>query len=416
MTTLPLWLQLSISACPMGLQLASKVPCLIPDLKGVVIPVSPAKHVVSAKGSFTSSRIPSLDGFRALSISLVCIGHFSYSTGFPVRHNWWTDAYAHYGVRIFFVISGFLITTLLLREQEKTGTISLKQFYIRRAYRVLPAAYVYLVVMTVIFHESLPYKQVVIAYTYLTSYSVHSPWALIHLWSLSIEEQFYLVWPVAMALGFIVSRRFAFSAIVLAPVFRFVLSEAGFVHGAEQFFPSVTDSLAAGCLLALYQPVLGKHRSFFSWRGFPLIWVFTFLIPVLYHYRYILHFWHVAGLVQVSALTIFNLGIVLCIQHAIVTRTRLLNTPILIWIGNLSYSLYLWQMPFANPNVQSWATTFPQNLILALLTAVVSLYAIEQPFLRLRERRAQQNHPSRVAEDASLGRSWGEISDGEALG
>ena len=348
-------------------------------------------------GSVPSSRIPSLDGLRALAISLVCVCHFAYSVGFPVRHNWWTDAYAHYGVRIFFVISGFLITTLLLREQEKTGTINLKQFYIRRAYRILPAGYAYLVVVTIIFHQSLPDKYLVAAYTYLTSYAIHSPWILIHLWSLSVEEQFYLIWPLAMVLGIFVARRFALGAIAVAPVVRFVLKTIGPSLGALYFFPSVVDSLAAGCLLALYQTQFRQHRSFFAWRGFPLIWAVTLSLPILHHYHYILKFWHVAGLVQVSALTIFNLGIVLCIQNAITVRPRLLNNPIVVWIGNLSYSLYLWQMPFANPNVQSWATTFPQNLVLALLAAVVSFYAIEQPVLRLRERRAEKSLPPKKA-------------------
>ncbi len=340
-----------------------------------------------------SSRIPSLDGLRALSILLVCVGHLAYSAGFPIRHNWWTDAYAHYGVRIFFVISGFLITSLLIREREETGTINLKQFYIRRAYRVLPAAYVYLVVMSVVFHESLAYKYLIIAYTFLTSYSLHSPWVLIHLWSLSVEEQFYLLWPAAMALGFIVARRFGFGALAVAPVVRFVLLQGAWHLGALWFFPAVVDSLAAGCLFAMYQSELGKHRSFFTWRGFPLIWAVTLSIPILHHYHYILKFWHVAGLVQVSALTIFNLGIVLCIQNAIIVRPRLLNTPMVIWIGNLSYGLYLWQMPFTNANVQSWATAFPQNLILAMLAAAVSFYAIEQPALRLRERSAKKARP-----------------------
>src|SRR5882724_9559882 len=147
--------------------------------------------------SVRSSRIPSLDGLRALSISLVLVGHFAFAAGFPIHRAWWTDAYAHYGVLIFFVISDYLITTLLVRERAKTGTINLKQFYIRRAYRILPAAYFYLVVVTVVFYASLPFKFLVTAYTYLTSYAVHTPWVLLHLWSLSVEEQFYLVWPIA---------------------------------------------------------------------------------------------------------------------------------------------------------------------------------------------------------------------------
>jgi peptidoglycan/LPS O-acetylase OafA/YrhL len=216
-----------------------------------------------------SSRVPSLDGLRALSILLVCVAHFSYTAGFPIRHDWWTVVYAHYGVRVFFVISGFLITSLLIREREKTGTINLKQFYIRRAYRILPAAYFYLVVITVVSHQSLAYKDLFIAYTYLTSYSLHQPWVLIHLWSLSVEEQFYLVWPAAMLLGFILARRLAFGAVAAALVVRFVLVKVGWYHASLWSFPAVADSLAAGCLLALYQSELGKHRSFFTWRGFP---------------------------------------------------------------------------------------------------------------------------------------------------
>src|SRR4051794_8992036 len=112
----------------------------------------------------THSRIPSLDGLRALSIALVLIAHFSYSNGSPIRHSALMDVYAHYGVRIFLVLSGYLITTLLRREQETTGTINLRRFYVRRAYRLMPAAYLYLIVITVVFHQSLPHKYLVAAY------------------------------------------------------------------------------------------------------------------------------------------------------------------------------------------------------------------------------------------------------------
>ncbi len=340
-----------------------------------------------------SSRIPSLDGLRALSISFVLLGHFAFSAGFPIDRSWWTDAYAHYGVRIFFVISGFLITTLLMREREETGTINLKQFYIRRVYRIFPAAYFYLFVVTIVFYSSLPFKYLVTAYTYLTSYAVHSPWILRHLWSLSVEEQFYLVWPVVMGLGVLVAPRLAFGALALAPLLRFVLVKIGPPLGApyviDSIFPCVIDSLAAGCLLALYQTQFRKPRPFFAWRGFPLIWALTLSVPILQHYHYLLNFWHVSGLVQMSGMTVFNLGIVLCIQNAITVRPRILNTPILVWIGNLSYSLYLWNMPFTDQNVRSWATTFPQNLVLTVLAATISFYVVEQPIRRLRERRGK---------------------------
>jgi len=340
------------------------------------------------------ARIPSLDGLRALSISFVLLGHLAFTPGFPITRSWWTDAYAHYGVRIFFVISGYLITTLLVREREKAGAIDLKQFYIRRAYRILPAAYFYLIVVTLVFHASLPFKYLVAAYTYLTSYAVNSPWVLRHLWSLSVEEQFYFAWPVAMGVGVLLAPRLAFGAIAFGPIVRFLLVKIGPPIGApsvvDSIFPCNIDSLAAGCLLALYQTQFARYRSFFVWRGFPLIWIFTLSIPILHHYHYVLNFWHVAGMVQIFALSVFNLGIVLCIQNAITVRPRLLNTAVLVWVGNLSYSLYLWNMPFTNPSIKSWVTTFPQNLVFTVLTATVSFYVVEQPIRKLRERRAKR--------------------------
>jgi peptidoglycan/LPS O-acetylase OafA/YrhL len=206
---------------------------------------------VKAVAAVSAGRIPSLDGLRALSILLVLVGHLAYSTGAPIRESWLTAAYAHHGVRIFFIISGFLITTLLLREREKAGSVDLKQFYIRRAYRILPVAYIYLFAVTIVFYNSLQKGELVLAYTYLSSYGHNLPWVLSHLWSLSVEEQFYFVWPALVALGSTLPRRLVWTAIVISPLCRFVLDKNGLYQGAMFFFPSISDSLASGCLLAL---------------------------------------------------------------------------------------------------------------------------------------------------------------------
>ena len=320
------------------------------------------------------------------------MGHVSYSAGAPIQNSWWTDTYAHYGVRIFFVLSGFLITTLLERERHKTGRINLKQFYIRRAFRILPVAYVYLVVTVFLFYRSFTVRELALAFTYLSSYAVDLPWCLSHLWSLSVEEQFYVVWPLAAAFSVVLSRRVALLAILVAPCFRFAMDKHGMPLGALWYFPSVADSLASGCLLALCQHRLVQFRSYFAWRGFPIIWAATLSIPVVAYFlsHSESHFlWPLPQLMARSGITIFNLGIVLCIQSAVVSPPRILNYAIPVWIGSVSYSLYLWQMLFMNPHVQSWATTFPVNIVLAFLAAAVSYYAIEQPFLRLRLRLAQ---------------------------
>jgi len=342
-------------------------------------------------------RIPSLDGLRALSIALVCAAHFAYSYRFPLPYHPILDKYAHYGVRIFFVISGFLITTLLISERERTGTINIKLFFIRRAYRILPVAYVYLVVITGVFHKSLTHRDLAIAYGYASAYfETRLPWVLSHLWSLSVEEQFYLIWPLALAFSFTLARRFALLAIVLAPLCHVLLVALGLRQGAPYFFPSVADSLAAGCLLALFQPQLQRYRAFFVWRGFPFIWTLTLFIPFLHRYTpAALRYWgfpHLALASSVAFLSVFNLGMILCVQNAIVVPPRLLNTRVVAWIGTLSYSLYIWQMPFADPDARSWVTSFPQNLLFAFLAAVISYYLVEQPVLRIRARRARPRH------------------------
>jgi peptidoglycan/LPS O-acetylase OafA/YrhL len=235
------------------------------------------------------------------------------------------------------------------------------------------------------------------------------PWVFGHLWSLSIEEQFYLIWPIAMLSSFVLARRFAFTAIALAPLFRHAISKLGFPLAAVYCFPSVADSLAAGCILALFQPQLKKYRAFFTWRGFSLIWIVMLCIPIAHYFCHLLRFWPLPQLVQILSYPIFNLAAILGIQNAIIVRYRLLNTPVIAWIGTLSYSLYIWQMPFANPTVQSWATMFPQNFILALLAAIVSFYAIEQPVLRFRGRRAKHRIPSDILAAVERGKQFEDV-------
>jgi hypothetical protein len=102
-------------------------------------------YEVAAPREKSSQRIPSLDGLRAISILAVLFGHVAYACHFQ---NWITGTYAHYGVRVFFVISGYLITTLLLEEESRLGSISLSRFFLRRTFRIFPVAYLYLLAMT----------------------------------------------------------------------------------------------------------------------------------------------------------------------------------------------------------------------------------------------------------------------------
>jgi peptidoglycan/LPS O-acetylase OafA/YrhL len=330
-----------------------------------------------------TGRIPSLDGLRALAIGLVVLGHLAGTHNFPVQADYLAGFYADAGVRLFFVLSGFLITTLLRRERGVSGDVSIKDFYIRRAYRILPAAYCYMLVAIAAGYASLTGKQIAIALLYLSSYSLGHPWALGHLWSLSIEEQFYFLWPAAMKRGGKFATQLAISVVILAPLARLFLQWTGHIRWMGSL-PVIGDSIAIGCLLALGQTWTKRNQRFFSCRGFPVIWILTWLIPLLNA--------HSRNFSWIGS-TFFYIGLAACMQNAMVVQYRILNARIPVWIGVISYSLYLWQQPFLNRTSSVWYAVFPANLGLAIMAAALSYYFIERPALRLRDRRGAGQLP-----------------------
>lgn len=344
----------------------------------------------------SSSRIPSLDGIRAVAVLLVLVSHFGQSLHYPDYLWAIANCYGKIGLRIFYVLSGFLITNLLLRERERTSAISLSNFYQRRAYRILPAAYLYMLVVTVLFHADFRIKDIVFAFTYLSAYSTYIPHKLSHLWSLSVEEQFYLLWPAVMALAMLRERRVARGVVLLAPVARLILITAGWGNGP--LFPMATsaDALATGCLLAFSQETLAKWRGFLTHRHFWLVWLITALLPLIEltgHGR----------IYQVAILPLLHAGIAICMQNAILMRYRALNASLPVWIGTISYSLYLWHRPFDDPSSHAWYQLFPANLILMVGIAVASYYFVEQPILKLRDRRFLKRSSSDVDHRREIG-------------
>lgn len=137
-------------------------------------------------------RIPSLDGLRAFSLGLVILSHLYGTTRFPslglsARA---ANDLGYVGVRIFFVISGFLITTLLLKEHARAGTVSLGDFYLRRTCRIFPTAYVFVIVIGALAALGLVQVRdgdVLHAATYTMNYHYERSWTLGHLWSLSVQ-------------------------------------------------------------------------------------------------------------------------------------------------------------------------------------------------------------------------------------
>lgn len=319
-----------------------------------------------------ANRIPSLDGLRAMSILLVIIGHFWGGVGHSV-------VLGIFGVQVFLVLSGYLITTLLQREYEREGRINLAAFYRRRCFRIFPAAYAYMLVVALLSPASR--SGLLYAATYTVSYRYLSiPILFQHLWSLSVEEQFYLLWPFALLVGYRHRARIAWSTMLVAAVFRLGLAlsssqvAAFYMHFS---FPGTMDSIAAGCLLAIYEPQI---RERFAWMCEPT--AIAIAVP--------LTAWTLAGacagdtnITAMRSMSVFGgvvpLLIALWIFLLIERRDWILNNPVASGIGILSYSLYLWQQPFTVDNKHSHLL----SLLMLTACALISYILVEKPMLKL---------------------------------
>ena len=323
--------------------------------------------------SRTTSRIPSLDGLRAIAISLVFIGHGASRT--PAKGHFFPfGGYANFGVQIFFVISGYLITMLLLKEHDRTGGICLTDFYRRRAYRILPAAYAFILTIFLWQWTTLTKWDISSSLLYLLNYDSGRPWNLGHLWSLSVEEQFYLLWPFTLVVLFRDRVRILAAIFTATPFINLALRYFQLRSGLGLWFPSTADGLAIGCLLAILQPRLTQMKWLRS------RWMLL-LVLLLAAYPLYAPSGNLQKIINaVILIPLVRIATALAIFHMTQRPYWILNCLPMVWLGNLSYSLYLWQQPI-------WKAfkLFP----LAILAAIVCHYAIEKPFLAMRDRKKQ---------------------------
>ena len=315
-------------------------------------------------------RIPSLDGLRAISISLVCVGHLTHAGPMPS----FLAPYAFTGVQVFFVISGYLITTLLLAEHAQTSRINLRQFYIRRAYRILPAAAVFMLFAFVAYWHELRWYDIATMLLYVSNFDPERPWMVSHLWSLSVEEQFYFLWPTVLRKWYRHRISILVAVMVFAPIYSAFCYRFHILDGAWGTFPAVADNLAAGCLLAIVSSRLPKIPG---WAAFVML-VAVALIPSFATNT------RTRTLAELFVLNpVLYCAIAGLVLHVIQSPYSFLNVAPVMWLGRISYSLYLWQEPFF------FSQTRPSvyKLLLGVGLACLSYYMIEQPVLRLRGRK-----------------------------
>lgn len=326
-------------------------------------------------------RIPALDGLRAVSILLVIFSHVlqTYHWSQTVPFVWRLEPGAT-GVSVFFVLSGYLITTLLLREQVQHQRISLKGFYVRRFFRIVPAYLVFLAtvallklggVLTVEWHHFAA------ALLYVTNY-VPVSWPLLHTWSLSVEEQFYLLFPLL----FIYSKRptlitllsLTLGLSVLARLLNQVLGL--WPQDATYSFEGRADQLAFGCLCAVFQQqaprTLQNRLARVALPVSALLLCTAMALP--------------SGTARTLVFnTLIGLAVSLvihgCTRQSTGWLTRLLSARPLQIIGLTSYSLYLWQQLWLAPELQ---LALPTALAGTLVSGAASYWLVEKTALRFR--------------------------------
>lgn len=348
----------------------------------------------------THRSIPSLDGLRAVSVGMVILSHYTAYSGLP------THGLLHLalsvagqgalGVSTFFVISGFLITTLLLNESDHHGGINLRRFYLRRSLRIFPPYYVYLLTAALVGYFSRhPIPQGAFAsaaayvsnyYPYLYSHPDSTGWAVGHTWSLSVEEQFYLFWPLVLV--FFARRsalKWGLAMMAAAPLLRELTVHLLPIYWVDEqwlrLFHTAMDTLMAGCVLAFLvrRPDFEQSvRRFFhpamlsAAAGYLLLATFLFRrAPTWFE--------------ALFGATLTTLSIALLLLYVVLRPQspagRVLNWGLLRHVGMISYSLYLWQQMFLGPY---HAPSRLWMVAAAFACAELSYWLVERPSRRVR--------------------------------
>lgn len=337
-----------------------------------------------------NKRLLHIDGLRAIAVLLVVLGHVVDSNNGPavlgaLRHA------GNVGVRIFFVISGFVITRILINEVTATGSVSIRNFYERRARRILPALIFFLAVTGLLgYFEwiTVDGKDFFRSIFFVMNYHHSEPrvWTLNHLWSLSAEEQFYLVWPLIIGVTAIDK---AFSRTIL--LITLTIPIRAFMHFAfdasgsamTREIQAIVDSMACGGLLAMmldkqyftskFKPhSLNGNLLLTASLSFVTISIATFFVSKPFYY--------------IIGQSFTNFGITFFVAYLVIFPesqvSKFLSLSPFVYIGTISYSLYLWQQVFLHHSTKLWLFSFPQNLIFLFICSLLSYHFIERYFLR----------------------------------
>lgn len=331
-------------------------------------------------------RRPALDGLRAIAVLAVICNH-AWAQQPPF-------AGGQIGVDIFFVLSGFLITSLIAEEHHATGRVRLRNFYGRRALRILPVLVVVVCVAELLAltlgspaNRANTVRAAPLALLFVQNWDLALHQASLlggylgHTWSLSIEEQFYLVWPIVLIglLRFTTTRRALLACLGLAVAGQ-LLSVALWAGGAASYFvyfgtPTHGSMLLVGCALAL---LWLERRPSLSTPTLVAAGAFTALA---------------LALAPPGPLPELGAGLCACVLIVGAVRDQppaLLNSAVLRWIGRRSYGMYLWGLAIdagvADTGIAPGPLRLAIDVAVTFAVAEISYVVIERPFLSLKGR------------------------------
>jgi peptidoglycan/LPS O-acetylase OafA/YrhL len=354
-----------------------------------------------------AGRIATLDGWRGLAIVLVLMEHAG-REHFP--NQTWAQL-GNLGVDIFFVLSGYIITARLLMERDRSETIDLRSFYTRRAFRILPLVAVYLSVIYVLsmfLNTGVRASEMLGALFFFRNYQFAAhPGGIYtsHFWSLSIEEHFYLFWPLLLlkankkrALWIAGAGAYACAIWRIwdhtfpgGPISRLL-------PGVGEGFRSVrTDVRLDGLLLGSVLAILLARPTVreFIFRNFPkesplVLAVVLMVLNEPWARGY--------GTLTYYSLIAIIVGSTLIIKEGL--AFKLLNSRLLIGLGTISYSIYVWQQLFLlhpeSGTVLGIAGRFPLNLMCVFVVSSLSYYLIERPLVRFGHRLSRRTTADRL--------------------
>ncbi len=342
------------------------------------------------KSSQPNEHLPGLNGLRALAVVAVILSHMFFETKNIYVLKFFSG---NWGVTLFFVISGFLITTLLLREFEAIGRVDIKSFYFRRAVRILPPAYFFLFsvfILTLLDVINVSPASLISAALFLKNLpipGVPHEWHLGHFWSLAVEEQYYLMLPILL----LIARKHLPIICLLMIMFSLVVTYSYFHLYKNNFSLRIVMALFIsqvplfiGTLFALWNfrdPDLKQRIS----PPLTILCICLSMFSLSSENNMLPNLLKPLFSAAFAGAAIFGV-----INTAGGILGWLLNNAASDFMGRISYGLYLWQQLFTHESIIRPSLlggyALPLNALAILVCALGSYYTIEKPLLKMRAR------------------------------